>query len=100
MGLIMKAIRRFLLEYIRKWAQSADDTPKSKLNLVKKRQVVILFGYIYQAFTWNFFIAFMIVYYLDGMFFCFLTFFYTPTYSYTASLNVAVASLFFIFLFL
>ena len=42
----------------------------------------------------------MIVYYLDGMFFCFLTFFYTPYYSSTATINVLVASLLFIVLFL
>ncbi len=94
-GLFFKLLRYAILIKIRQKTMNTEDKT-DELKLVKLQQLVTIFGYVYQGFVWNFTIAFGMQYYLDAMFFCFLTIAYPPIYQGKQSLTIATITLIFL----
>lgn len=94
-GLLFKLAKHVIVIKIQQ-KTLATEGKADQLKLVKIQQLVIIFGYIYQGFVWNFTIAVGMQYYLDAMFFCFLTAAYPPTVMGKQSLTIAMFTLVFL----
>jgi hypothetical protein len=99
-GFLLKLIKNKMLKKLIDMKEETDPEKihEDKLKRVKLKQVIKIFGVIYETFVWNMNIAIIILFFASACQYCLFSFKYSTIYSHWGRFNIVIAIVVFSFL--